>query len=113
MVQSPALPPGSPERFRSTIHGVVFGDRAVHVASLTLGDRVDLIPDPPGGEEEAVWVHSSDGDPLGHLPAEISTWLSPWIRSGGHTRAVVLKVGGPQVPSWRRLVVEVECLNPG
>ncbi|MDH3733624.1 MAG: hypothetical protein OEU54_08820, partial [Gemmatimonadota bacterium] len=67
-----------------------------------------LIPDPPGDVED-VWVHIEAGDPLGHLPREIASWLAPWMRHGGLARARVLKVGDETVPSWKRLLVEVTC----
>ncbi len=68
-----------------------------------------LIPDPPGQDEPEVWVHLESGDPIGHLPPEIGAWLAPWLIQGGGARARMLKVGGADVPSWRRVVVEVDC----
>jgi len=67
-----------------------------------------LIPDPPGAVED-VWVHLTEGDPIGHLPREIAMWLAPWMRRGGSARAHVVKVGDETVPSWKRLLVEVTC----
>ncbi|MCG8467194.1 MAG: hypothetical protein MJB57_03160, partial [Gemmatimonadetes bacterium] len=65
--------------------------------------------DPPGGDPRDVWVHIAAGDPLGHLPREIGTWLAPWMRRGGSARAHVLRVSGSDVPSWKRLLVQVTC----
>lgn len=69
-----------------------------------------VIPDPPGSAVEKVWIHLVTGDPIGHLPHEIGTWLAPWMRRGGKARARVLRVGDESVPSWKRLLVEVTCL---
>lgn len=107
------LPRGRPALFRATIHGIAFGERAARVEELRAGDRLQLIADPSGEEPEAVWVHSQAGDPLGHLPDEIGSWLAPWLRSGGLAGAVALKVGGADVPSWRRVLVEVRCRTDG
>ena len=73
------------------------------------GDRVVLISDPPGQPQPEVWVHLESGDPLGHLPPEISSWLGPWLRGGGKAEAKAVKVHGSEVPSWRRLLLEVSC----
>ena len=110
MHQTHPLPEGRPALFRATIHGIAFGERAKRVQGVRPGDSLGLFADLDDGSSEAVWVHSSAGDPLGHLPEEIASWLAPWIRGGGTARAVALKVGGPQVPSWRRVVVEVRCV---
>jgi hypothetical protein len=105
----PELPEGRPEHFRATVHGTVFAGRERLVDELRSGDRLSLRADPPGGEEEAVWVHTLQGDPVGHLPAEIAIWLAPWMRAGGVATAVAEEVGDSEVPSWRRLVVDVWC----
>jgi hypothetical protein len=109
LLQGHPLPKGRPALFRATVHGVAFGDRAARVEELRPGDRLNLMADPTGEEPEAVWVHSMAGDPLGHLPDEIGKWLAPWLRGGGTAGAVALKVGGADVPSWRRVLVEVHC----
>lgn len=106
---SDTLPPPAASLFRATVHGLAFAGRSRHLEHLVGGDRLLLIPDPPGGRPEQVWVHLSDGDPLGHLPDEIGGWLAPWMREGGRARASVVRVGGPSVPSWKRLLVEVVC----
>ena len=104
------LPAGPPARFRSTVHGTVFGGRDRHLDALNPGDALVLIPDPADGRHGAVWVHLPAGDPVGYLPPEIGGWLGPWLRAGGRTRATALRVGNDRVPSWRRLVVDVRCL---
>ena len=105
------LPAGPPARFRSTVHGTVFAGRERHLDSLSAGDSLVLVPDPPGGGSVAVWVHLPGGDPVGYLPSEIGGWLGPWLQAGGRTRTTALRVGNDRVPSWRRLVVDVRCLN--
>jgi hypothetical protein len=105
----PPLPQGAPRRFRSTVHGTVFAGRDRHLERMRAGDRVVLIPDPPGQDAPEVWVHLESGDPVGHLPPEISSWLAPWMRSGGSAQAHAVKVEGSDAPSWRRLVLEVSC----
>lgn len=105
----PQPPPGGPGIFRTTVHGTVFAQRAGHLDRLSPGDELVLIPDPPETEDPAVWVHLRSGDPLGHLPPEINAWLAPRMLGGGRATAQVVKVGGPDVPSWKRLLIEVEA----
>ena len=105
----PPFPPGRPPRFRATVHGTVFGGREELLANLEDGDGVKLVPDPPGQEPAEVWVHLASGDPIGHLPPEIGTWLCPWLQRGGSAHATALRVGDDTVPSWRRVVLEVVC----
>ena len=45
------------------------------------------------------------------LPPEIEAWLAPWMLSGGGAKAKVLKVEKEDVPSWRRLLLEVELVS--
>lgn len=71
-----------------------------------------MIPDPPGQDDPGVWVHLSSGEPVGHLPPEIARWLWPWLIRGGRAAGRAVAVHGTEVPSWRRLVVEVECRGP-
>lgn len=106
---TPPFPDGQPPLFRATVHGTVFADRDRHVATLHDGDEVRLIPDPPVQDVPEVWVHLSSGDPIGHLPAEIACWLWPWLARGGVARATLVRVRGAEVPSWRRLLLEVSC----
>lgn len=105
----PPFPNGQPARFRSTVHGTVFAGRERHLEGMHDGDALRLIPDPPVREGGSVWVHLQSGEPIGHLPPEISSWLLPWIRNGGVAEARALKVGGRDTPSWRRVVLEVSC----
>ena len=105
----PPFPEGCPRTFRSTVHGTVFAGRDRHLDRMSPGDPVTLIPDPPGQDDPEVWVHLPTGDPVGHLPPEICRWLWPWMRGGGAARARALRVHGADCPSWRRLLVEVDC----
>jgi hypothetical protein len=91
------------------VHGTVFADRAASLQRLNAGDGLTLLPDPPVEEAPRVWVHLPTGEPVGHLPTEIGDWLAPWLLRGGQARARVLRVSGPETPSWRRLLVEVRC----
>jgi len=70
-----------------------------------------LIPGPPIDDPPGIWVHLPGGDLLGHLPPEIEAWLAPWMLSGGGARATVVKVEKEDVPSWRRLLIEVELVS--
>jgi len=101
-------PPAAP-RFRATVHGLAFAGRSRHLRGISSGDRLLLIPDPPGGQIDQVWVHREEGDPIGHLPPEVNDWLAPWMREGGRAAVRVLRVGDRETPSWKRLVVEVRC----
>ena len=105
----PPLPADQPPTFRTSVHGTIFGERAAHVAELAQGDELILIPDPPMEEDPAVWVHARGGQPLGHLPPEINAWLAPWLLRGGAATARAVRVHGADVPSWKRLIVEVHC----
>jgi hypothetical protein len=105
----PSFPQGCPRAFRATVHGTVFGGRDRHLSDMHAGDPVQLMADPPGQDEPAVWVHLVSGEPIGHLPPEISSWLWPWISEGGVVEARAVRVEGEDTPSWRRVVLEVEC----
>lgn len=105
----PPPPPNPPARFRTTVHGTVFGDRARHLDRVHEGDELLLIPGPPVDDEPGVWVHLPDGELLGHLPPEIEVWLAPWVLRGGRATARAVRVSGADVPSWRRLLIEVTC----
>ena len=111
--RTPPLPNGCPRQFRSTVHGTVFAGRDRHLDAIHAGDRVVLVPDPPGQTDPEVWVHLESGDPIGHLPPEISSWLWSWLRGGGTASAIALAVHGADTPSWRRLLVEVHCDKQG
>lgn len=105
----PPLPEGQSPTFRVSVHGTVFAERAALVAQVTPGDTLLLIPDPPMEDEPLVWVHLGAGDPLGHLPPEVSAWMAPWLLRGGSATATAAKVHGTDVPSWKRLILEVRC----
>lgn len=105
----PALPPERPERFFATVHGTVFGERSRCVEDLVAGDELLLLPDPPVTEDPGVWVHGLEGDLIGHLPPEIEAWLAPWLLRGGRVQARAVRVSGDDVPSWRRILIEVRC----
>ncbi len=103
------FPSGRPRSFRATVHGTVFAGRERLLDGIRAGDPLTLVPDPIEADDSGVWVHLDSGDPIGHLPPEIGCWLAPWMRSGGAARAVALRVGGSETPSWRRLLLEVRC----
>ncbi len=105
----PPFPTGQPRTFRVTVHGTVFGGRDRLLSEVEVGDELQLIPDPPVQEEPQVWVHLDSGRPVGHLPDEVGVWLAPWLQQGGAARATALRVRGVDSPSWRRLVVQVDC----
>lgn len=105
----PPLPSRLSDRFRATVHGLVFGERSRHLARIHEGDPLVLLPGPPIDSAPGVWVHVRGGDLLGHLPPEIETWLGPWIQDGGSATARAIRVSGREVPSWRRLLIEVNC----
>ncbi|HEX6559504.1 MAG TPA: hypothetical protein VF021_08575 [Longimicrobiales bacterium] len=90
------------------MHGTVFCERARHLGRLHAGDELLLVPGPPIDDDPGIWVHMKGGDLLGHLPPEIESWLAPWMLRGGSARAIVLKVEDVSVPSWRRLVIDVD-----
>ena len=100
--------PGT-RRFESAVHGTVFAERAAVVHRLRAGDPLILVPDPPGAEVPAVWVHASGGDVVGHLPVQIAAWLAPAMLAGARCTAVVHTVAGADAPSWQRLTIEVSC----
>jgi hypothetical protein len=79
------------------------------VDRLAVGESVRLVADPPVQKQPEVWVHLESGEPIGHLPPEIGRWLWPWMSRGGVVEARALRVAGHDVPSWRRLVLEVRC----
>ena len=96
-----------------TVHGTCFGGREEHLEGLREGDPLDLVVDPPVQDPPEVWVHLPSGPPVGHLPPEVSEWLAPFLRRGGAARSEVARVHGADAPSWRRLVLRVECLDAG
>lgn len=104
----PAILPETSE-FRTPVYGTVFAKRAAVVQRLTPGAGVILVPDPPGIDDPSVWVHAPGGDVIGHLSPDLSAWLVPWLLAGHRAQAVVAHVGGAEVASWKRLIIEVRC----
>ena len=98
-----------PRRFESAVHGTVFAERAAVLHRLHPGDPLILVPDPPGAEVPAVWVHAVGGDVVGHLPVQIAAWLAPAMLAGARCTAAVRTVAGADAPSWQRLTIEVSC----
>ena len=105
---APSTPPHD-EHFHTPVYGTVFGRRMEVVHRLHAGDRLILVPDPPGTDNPFVWVHAQGGDVVGHLPGTISGWLQPWMLEGGCAAASVEKVRDDNTESWRRLIIEVTC----
>ena len=101
---SPPFPEGQPSRFRATVHGTVFAGRDRFVEGLCDGDEVRLVADPPMKDEPGGLVHLD-------LSPDIAGWLWPWLIHGGVAKARLLRVRGDDVPSWRRLVLEVSCVS--
>jgi hypothetical protein len=104
----PAILPETSE-FRTAVYGTVFANRAAVVQRLHPGDPLILVADPPGIDEPSVWVHAVGGDVIGHLSSDLNSWLVPWMLAGHRCRAVVARVGGSDVASWKRLVIAVTC----
>lgn len=102
------ITPGT-ERFQTYVYGTVFGGRATVLSRLRPGDTLILVPDPPGTDNPSVWVHAPGGDVVGHLAPDINRWLVPWMLAGHRCGAAVTAVAGPDVESWRRLVITVTC----
>ena len=106
---SMALAAPAYRHFDTAVLGTIFAARTTVVRRLCVGDRLILVPDPPGAQIPAVWVHAEGGDVIGHLPLQIAVWLAPWMIAGGCCGATVQKVGNDDVESWRRLLIEVTC----
>jgi hypothetical protein len=100
--------PGT-RQFDAPVYGTVFGRRADAVHRLAVGDRLILVPDPPGTDEPSVWVHAPGGDVIGHLSPDINAWLVPWMLRGGRCGAVVAQIGGSDVASYKRVIITVRC----
>jgi len=98
--------PGA-DQFTTPVYGTVFGRRTQVVHRLHQGDRLILVPDPPGTIPQWVWVHAPGGDPVGHLSPDVSSWLAPAMLDGGCYAAQVTAVHGDEVASWKRLTVTV------
>jgi hypothetical protein len=102
--------PGS-EEFRTPVYGTVFGGRSEVVHRLHAGDRLILVPDPPGADPPTVWVHAPGGDVVGHLSPDVNDWLAPFMLAGSCYAAEVSEVRGADVASWKRLVITVRCVR--
>jgi hypothetical protein len=109
----PTVPAPYTDCFHTPVLGTIFARRTEVVHRLHVGDRLILVPDPPGTDIPAVWVHAPGGDVIGHLPLQIAAWLAPWMLAGGRAQATVDKVSGDEVESWRRLLIEVRFANNG
>jgi len=107
-METPSTPPHD-EHFRTPVYGTVFARRTDVVHRLRVGDRLILVPDPPGTDSPFVWVHARGGDVVGHLPESISQWMAPWMLEGGRASAFVEKLESDDVASWRRLIIDVRC----
>jgi hypothetical protein len=101
-----AIPPGSHE-FSTPVYGTVFGSRSSVLQRLKPGDRLILVPDPPGIANPSVWVHAPGGDVIGHLSPDVNSWLVSWMLAGERYGAEVTHVGGNNEASWKRLVITV------
>lgn len=102
--------PGTRE-FRTPVYGTVFAARSSVVHRLREGDRLILVPDPPGIDQPNVWVHARGGDVVGHLSPDVNAWLVPSMLAGERYGAEVARVGGDDVASWKRLVITVRCVD--
>jgi hypothetical protein len=98
--------PGA-EAFSTPVYGTVFARRTEVVHRLQPGDRLILVPDPPGTQLPMVWVHARGGDVVGHLSPDVNSWLAPTMLAGDCYGAEVVAVGGDDVASWKRLVISV------
>jgi hypothetical protein len=105
-VEMSSVLPGA-EVFSTPVYGTVFARRTEVVHRLQSGDRLILVPDPPGAEPPTVWVHARGGDVIGHLRPDISAWLAPWMLAGSCYGAEVAVRLGDDVASWKRLVITV------
>lgn len=102
--------PGT-EDFSTPVYGTVFAHRAEVVQRLHPGDRLILVPDPPGTNPQTVWVHARGGDVVGHLSPDVNSWLAPMMLDGSCYRAEVVSVRGDDVASWKRLVIRVRMVR--
>ena len=102
--------PGA-EEFSTPVYGTVFGRRTEVVRRLNEGDHLILVPDPPGTNPPAVWVHARGGDVVGHLSPDVSSWLAPLMFSGSCYGGQVVDVRGEDVASWKRLVITVRSVR--
>ena len=99
------------EQFSTAVRGTIFGKRGEIARRLRPGDILLLIPDPPGVDDPAVWVHARGGDVLGHLAPDVNLWLVPWLLAGGRCQATVAKINSEDTESWRRIIIDVRLLE--
>lgn len=104
-----SLPMPHTQHFSTALRGSIFGRRAEIARRLQTGDTLVLIPDPPGVDEPAVWVHVRGGDVVGHLAPDVNAWLVPWLLEGGRCHATVAKVNSEETASWKRIILDVQC----
>lgn len=109
-VQMSSILPGA-ESFSTPVYGTVFARRTETLHRLQSGDRLILVPDPPGAEPPTVWVHARGGDVVGHLSPDISAWLAPWMLAGSCYGAEVAVIRGDDVASWKRLLITVRRVH--
>jgi len=95
------------EAFNTLVYGTVFGRRIDVVHRLAPGDRLILVPDPPGTVPPTVWVHTIGGDVVGHLSPDVNSWLAPSMLAGTCYGGEVWLVRGDYAASWKRLVISV------
>jgi hypothetical protein len=105
-----AILPDTP-RFETPVYGTVFAARAEVVRRLKEGDRLILVPDPPGVDHPSVWVHAPGGDVVGHLSPDVNAWMAPRMIRGARYAAEVSSLGAPDTESWKRLVIEVRRVD--
>ena len=104
-----SVPMPHTRHFSTALRGSIFGQRGEIARRLRTGDALLLIPDPPGVDEPAVWVHVRGGDVVGHLAPDVNAWLVPWLLEGGRCHATVAKVNSAETESWKRIIIDVEC----
>ena len=109
-VEMSSVLPGT-EVFSTPVYGTVFARRTETLRRLQAGDRLILVPDPPGAEPWTVWVHARGGDVVGHLSPDISAWMAPWMLAGACYGACVAVIQGNDVASWKRLVITVRRVH--
>ncbi len=102
--------PGS-DAFQTPVYGTVFARRSEVVHRLNEGDRLILVPDPPGAYPPTVWVHAQGGDVVGHLSPDVNSWLAPSMLSGFCYAAEVAAVRGDEVASYKRLLITVRAVG--
>src|SRR4051794_23764560 len=98
--------PDAPQ-FDVAVYGTIFAERRRAVERLQTGDRLILVPDPPGVDEPSVWVHATGGDVLGHLAPDVNRWMVARMLDGSRYSASVKSVAREGTASWKRLVITI------